>query len=102
MVFRGSVPIDAAPTGLTVLGQTLCYYTDTEEIPKQINRTGLKRALKSSRFPRRIRFGVFAGVFPLGNREEIRRNTLSKTPSKNPTGPGSEAVIFLKLTPMDH
>ena len=36
----------------------------------------------------------------LGNREEIRRNTLSKTPSKNPTGPGEDMelpIYFLKL-----
>ena len=68
MVFRGSVSIDAALTGKPKgLGQTR-FYTDTEEIPKQINPTGLKRFLESSGFPRRIRFGVFAGVFPLGNR----------------------------------
>ena len=40
---------------------------------------------------------------PMGavaNREEIRRNTLSKTPSKNPTGPGEDMELpkyFLKL-----
>ena len=56
-VFRGTVSIDAAPTGKPKgLGQTR-FYTDTEEIPKQINPTGLKRFLKSSRFPRSIRFG---------------------------------------------
>ena len=49
MVFRGSVSIDAAPTGLKDLGQTR-FYTDT--VP-----TGLKRFLESSRFPRSIRFG---------------------------------------------
>jgi len=50
-------------------------YTDAAETPKQINPTGLKRALKSSRFPRSIRFGWEA----------------------EPTGPGTEAVIFSKI-----
>ena len=72
MVFRGIISIDAAPTGLKDLGQTQ-FYTDTEEIPKQINPTGLKRFLESSRFPRSIRFGW----------------------ETEPTGPGSETVIFL-------
>ena len=35
---------------------TRCY-KDAEETPKQINPTGLKRVLKSSRSPRSIRFG---------------------------------------------
>ena len=56
MVFRRTVSIDAAPTGLRGLGQTR-FYIDTEETPKQINPTGLKRCLESSRFPRSIRFG---------------------------------------------
>ena len=77
MVFRGIISIDAAPTGLKDLGQTQ-FYTDTEEIPKQINPTGLKRFLESSRFPRSIRFGW----------------------ETEPTGPGAEAVVFLKLTLM--
>ena len=40
--------------------------------------TGFKRVLKSSRFPRKIRFGW----------------------ETEPTGPRAAAVIFLKLTPM--
>ena len=37
----------------------------------------------------------------LGNREEIRRNTQAKTPSKNPTGLGYSAHnSFIKLTLM--
>ena len=49
MVFRRTVSIDAAPTGLRGLGQTR-FYIDTVA-------TRLKRFLESSRFPRRIRFG---------------------------------------------
>ena len=49
-------------------------YKHNEETPKQINPTGLKRFLKSSRFPRHIRFGW----------------------ETEPTGPGAETVIFSK------
>ena len=42
--------------------------------------TGLKKVLKASMFPRRIRFGW----------------------ETEPTGPVSEALIFLKLTPIVH
>ena len=49
MVFRRTVSIDAAPTGLRGLGQTR-FYIDTVA-------TRLKRFLESSRFPRSIRFG---------------------------------------------
>ena len=69
MVFRRTVSIDAAPTGLRGLGQTR-FYRDTEEIPKQINPTGLKSFLESSRFPRKIRFGW----------------------ETEPTGPGAKAI----------
>ena len=33
------------------------FYTDTEEIPKQINPTGFKKVLESSRFLCKTRFG---------------------------------------------
>ena len=49
MVFRGTVSIDAAPTGLKGLGQTR-FYTDTVA-------TRLKRFLESSMLPGSIRFG---------------------------------------------
>ena len=58
MVFPGTVSIDAAPTGLKGLGQTH-FYTDTVA-------TRLKRVLKSSRFPRRIRFGFKPNLPDLG------------------------------------
>ena len=69
-VFRGTVFIDAAPTGLNGLEQTR-FYTDTAP-------TGLKRFLKSSKFPRRIRFGW----------------------ETEPTGSGDRGGYFFKLTLM--
>ena len=40
MAFHGKLSTDAAPMGLLYVD--LVFYTDAEEIPKQINPTGLK------------------------------------------------------------
>ena len=44
------------------------FYKDTEEIPQQINPTGFRRFLKSSRFPRRIRLGCKPNLLGRGRR----------------------------------
>ena len=64
-------PSKNTPYGAWVFARKRCY-KHAAETPKQINATRLKRVLKSSRFPRHIRFGW----------------------ETEPTGPGVETVIF--------
>ena len=94
MVFRGTVSIDAAPTGLRSV--RLRFST---EIPSLRDSGGF---LKSSRFPRRIRFGWETEPTGPGAKAVIFSyiDTYGSVRKPNLPGRGMRRLFFLKLTPM--
>ena len=78
IIDAAETPYQKPPTGKPGFFLDLRFYKDA--VP-----TELKRALKSARFPRRIRFGCDADRI-----WRVRRKT-------EPTGPGSETVFVSKI-----